>query len=184
MCWHAARWNRWGMSTNNEGTGIATTSTPATPVNAACAGAPSLLIATIVGLVHAGFTYYWASGGGFLLSTVSERATSVFDGHEQWLYPVAVVKTIFALLPFLYLLMRRKLVKARLVLGLGGLILLLWGGINTVTANLNFFGVMDAGADTARNELIGHAFVWDPLFFIWGMAVIVFLISTRQLKRA
>lgn len=150
------------------------------PVNAARAGAPSLLIATLVGLVHAGITFYWATGGQFLLSTVSDRATSIFDGNEQWLYPVGAVKALFALLPFFYLLMRRRLRKARVVLGIGALVLILWGGINTVTANLNFFGVLDTGAE--GNELIGHAFVWDPLFFVWGMAVVVFLVSTRKLK--
>lgn len=152
------------------------------PVNAARAGAPSLLIATFVGLVHAGVTLYWASGGQFLLSTVSDRATSIFDGNEQWLYPVGAIKALFALLPLLYLLMRRKLNKARVVLGIGALVLILWGGINTVTANLNFFGVLESGV--GGNELIGHAFVWDPLFFVWGMAVVVFLVSTRKLKDA
>lgn len=152
------------------------------PVNAARAGAPSLLIATLVGLVHAGITFYWATGGQFLLSTVSDRATSIFDGNEQWLYPVGAVKALFALLPFLYLLMRRRLRRARIVLGIGAVVLILWGGVNTVTANLNFFGVLDSG--TEGNELIGHAFVWDPLFFVWGMAVVVFLMSTRKLKDA
>ena len=168
-----------GMSTPH--TGAPMTTAPK-PVNAARAGAPSLLVAMTVGLIHAGFSYYWGSGGSFLLSTVSERATSMFEGNEAWLYPIAIAKTVFALLPFLYLLMRRRLAKARIVLALGGIALLIWGGINTVTANLNFFGVINSGADATRSELVGHAFVWDPLFFIWGMAVTVFLVSTRQLK--
>lgn len=168
-----------GMTIQNVG---AEGGTAPKPVNAARAGAPSLLVATLVGLGHAGITFYWASGGQFLLSTVSDRATSIFDGNEQWLYPVGAVKSLFALLPFLYLLMRRRLRKARIILGIGALILILWGGINTVTANLNFFGVFDSSAE--GNELIGHAFVWDPLFFIWGMAVVVLLVSTRKLKDA
>lgn len=168
-----------GMTIQNVG---ASGGTVPKPVNAARAGAPSLLIATLVGLVHAGVTFYWAAGGQFLLSTVSDRATSIFDGNEQWLYPVAALKALFALLPLLYLLMRQRLRKARIILGIGALVLVLWGGINTVTANLNFFGVLNSGAE--GNELIGHAFVWDPLFFIWGMAVVVFLVSTRKLKDA
>ena len=51
--------------------------------------------------------------------------------------------------------------------------LVVWGGLNTVVGNLVLAGwiVPDGGYD--RAGMIGHAWLWDPLFLAWGLALAV-----------
>ena len=57
--------------------------------------------------------------------------------------------------------------------------LVAWGGLNTVVGNLVLAGaiVPDGGFD--RPGMVGHAFLWDPLFLAWGLALAVGLWGSR-----
>ena len=63
---------------------------------------------------------------------------------------------------------------------LGAVALLLWGGVNTFTANLVLAGVLNPGDGFDRDGMVGHAWLWDPLFLLWGVALSVALLGTRH----
>lgn len=141
----------------------------------------ALLIAAVVGVVHGLFSLYWAIGGDWLINTLGDRIVDVFAGRRWLLFPVTVIKIGFAMVP-LALLVRdwplRRL--SRLVCWLGAVVLVLWGGMNTVTGNLVLSGLIRPTAGYDRPGMVGHAWLWDPLFLIWGLAVMTGLVATRD----
>lgn len=153
--------------------------TPADGVRAA------LLTAAVVGTVHGIFSIYWGFGGTWLVNTLGDDLVDLWQRHAVLLVPVGVVKVIAALLPLV-------LVKGcagpapwwhralRYVSWAGAVLLILWGGVNTVTGNLVLGGVVvpDGGYD--RAGMIGHAWLWDPLFLLWGVALGVGLWLSRR----
>lgn len=138
------------------------------------------VVGAVVGVVHGLFSLYWAFGGDWLISTLGDRIVDVFAGRRWLLFPVTVIKVGFAMLP-LVLLARgwplRRL--SRLVCWLGTVGFVLWGGINTVTGNLVLSGLLRPAAGYDRPGMVGHAWLWDPLFLIWGITVTIGLLSTR-----
>ena len=59
-------------------------------------------------------------------------------------------------------------------------VLIFWGGINTVVGNLVLGGAIEPSGGYDRPGMIGHAWLWDPLFLIWGTALAVGLAGSRQ----
>jgi hypothetical protein len=55
-----------------------------------------------------------------------------------------------------------------------------WGGLNTVTANLVLAGVIRPDGGFDRPGMVGHAYLWDPLFLLWGAALVVALRVSRR----
>ena len=53
------------------------------------------------------------------------------------------------------------------------MLLILWGGVNTVTGNLVLSGTVEPDGGYDHDGMVGHAWLWDPLFFIWGVALVV-----------
>ncbi|WP_203567878.1 hypothetical protein [Aestuariimicrobium ganziense] len=62
----------------------------------------------------------------------------------------------------------------------GAAVLVGCGGLNTAVANLVLAGVLPRGDDFDRAGMVGHAWLWDPLFLLWGVALVVGLWATRQ----
>ncbi|MGI8459476.1 MAG: hypothetical protein ACR2LI_15380 [Propionibacteriaceae bacterium] len=58
----------------------------------------------------------------------------------------------------------------------------MWGGLNTVTGNLVLAGVVHSAGGYDRDAMVGHAWLWDPLFLAWGIAVAVTLLLTRSTR--
>ena len=54
-----------------------------------------------------------------------------------------------------------------------------WGGLNAVVAHLVLAGAIAPGADYDHAGMIGHAWIWDPLFALWGLALAVALVVGR-----
>lgn len=64
----------------------------------------------------------------------------------------------------------------------GGLLLIAYGGTNTIVSGAVLAGLIqpEGGYDPA--SITGHALLWDPLFFAWGAALILALWFSRPVR--
>ncbi len=140
----------------------------------------ALVVASVLGAIHAGFSLYWAGGGTFLVASLGTDLVEQFQGRQWLLAPVGVVKLLAALGP---LALARSAWPARrvsrLVCWLGALLLIVWGGLNTVVAHVVLTGVITTDSGFDRPGMVGHAYLWDPLFLAWGVAVAIGLWVSR-----
>lgn len=139
-----------------------------------------LVAAGVLGAIHAGFSIYWSIGGTWLLSSLGSNMVTRFQGWEWILAPIGLAKLIAALAP---IALARQGWPVRMftrsVCWLGTLALIAWGGLNTVVGNLVLAGVIpQSGYD--RAGMIGHAYLWDPLFLAWGGSVAIGLFASRD----
>ncbi len=142
---------------------------------------PGFLIGGFLGCIHAGFSLYWAAGGSWLVWTLGNSLLETFRGKEWLLVPVAVIKLIAALAPIL--LARRGWPAYRLTRGicwLGALVLVAWGGLNAIAGNLVLAGLLRSPSGYDHPGMIGHAYLWEPLFLAWGLALALGLRATRK----
>ncbi|OYN98446.1 hypothetical protein CGZ95_13955 [Enemella evansiae] len=141
-------------------------------------------IAAVAGVIHGIFSVYWGFGGNWLLETIGARLVEAFEGRRWLLLIVAAVKLGFAVVPFVWA--RRGWPRHWIwrvgCYGcyLGAVILVLWGGANTVIGQLVLAGVIRPDGGYDRAAMIGHAWLWDPLFVIWGVALLVGLLRLRH----
>ncbi len=141
-----------------------------------------LLGAAAAGLVHAAFSLYWAAGGRWLLDTVGAWAVDLADRSPgpavALLLAVAAVKIGGALCPLLNEAGRLPGSAAtwRRVFLAGAVLLIAYGGLNTIGA---WIGI--AIDHTLTAPQLGHAALWDPLFLLWG---VLLLLGTRANHRS
>lgn len=139
-----------------------------------------LVLAAVAGIGHGVFSLYWALGGDWLLATVGQRMIEQFADARWMLVPVGLVKITAALAPMVLGATGWPLRRlSRLVCWTGAVLLLLWGGAGTVVAQLVLAGAIDGGDGFDRMGMIGHAWLWDPLFVLWGGALVIGLLQTR-----
>lgn len=139
------------------------------------------MAAAVVGAVHAAFSIYWSMGGTWLLWSLGSSLQATFQGWEWVLAPVGVVKITAAVAP---ILLARRGWPARAVTRsacwLAALVLITWGGLNTIVGNLVLASVIHPQSGYDRSGMIGHAFLWDPLFLGWGAALAAGMIASRR----
>ncbi len=139
------------------------------------------VLAAVAGGVHTGITLYWAIGGRALLWTMGDAFIAKFASVMWILYPLAAVKAVGAFGPLWFQSHQwqpsRSLI--RLVYWCASVVLLIWGGLNTVVSNLVLFGIIRPSAGYDRPVMIGHAWIWDPLFVVWGLGLLLGLTRTR-----
>ncbi|MEO7131634.1 MAG: DUF3995 domain-containing protein [Dermatophilaceae bacterium] len=143
-------------------------------------GVGALLVAGALGAIHAGFSLYWAAGGHWLIWSLGSDLVDSFQGREWLLVPIGGVKLIATVSPIV--LARRgwpARAFTRAACWVGALALVGWGGLNTVVANLVLAGVIQPGSGYDRPGMVGHAYLWDPLFLAWGAALTVGLASAH-----
>lgn len=141
-------------------------------------GRPAFAIAAICGLVHATVSAYWAAGGTALLATLGQTILSTVGDRTWLLWPIAALKALAAALPLLF--QRTGWPPLTRTIGwAAGIVLVLWGGVNTVTGNLVLSGIISPAGGYDHEAMIGHARLWDPLFLIWGLALLTGLWHTR-----
>lgn len=140
-----------------------------------------LIAATALGGIHAGFSLYWAAGGTALAWSLGSDLVASFQGREWLLAPIGAIKLIAAVTPMVLAHWgwpARRVTRSSCWLGAS--VLILWGGLNTVVANLVLVGVIQPQSGFDRPGMIGHAWLWDPLFLAWGVAVAIGLLATRS----
>jgi hypothetical protein len=134
-------------------------------------------VALGLGLTHAGFSAYWGFGGHWLLRTVGEWAVTVVDTDRQRagliLGGVALVKAAAAVIPGLVVYRRMPWPRVwRAVSWVGGIGLLLYGGANVVVSGAVLAGLIQVDGGYDRAAMVGHVALWDPLFALWGLALL------------
>jgi len=137
------------------------------------------------GVLHAAASLYWALGGRWLLATVGQWAVDLSArapvGAGVVLGLVALVKFLAAMVPigvaYGKVPWRRFW---RPVMWAGGLLLVVYGGVNTVVSAAVLGGHIrpDGGYDEVAMR--GHAYLWDPLFLLWGSALVLSLWVSRK----
>jgi hypothetical protein len=148
-------------------------------------------VAAVLGLASAGVSGYWALGGTGLLDTVGgdierwgrERSTAVL----VVLWVLVVLKAVVGVAPLVVLGVGSPPLPAwthgrapRVLCWIAGVVLALYGGLLTVAGLLVEAGVIDAADDADEHALAWHAYVWDPWFALWGMAIVVALWRSRR----
>ena len=145
----------------------------------------AVAVACGAGLLHAIASLYWALGGPWLLDTVGEWAVELVEesplGAGLLLGLIALLKATAAIVPLL--VDRGRMPWPRFWRGLcwvGGPLLVVYGGLNVVVSVAVLTGMVepDGGYDTAA--MVGHAFLWDPLFLMWGAALVIWLRLTAR----
>lgn len=143
-----------------------------------------LVIASVIGFTHGMFSLYWSWGGTWLLDTVGHDVAAAFNDRGWLLALVGIVKLVAAVIPLIATWKRWKSLGFwRTVSWAGAFVLTLWGGMNTLTASLVLWNVLPGGPSVDRPGLIGHALIWDPAFFFWGITLAAGLFLTRKSKR-
>lgn len=147
-----------------------------TCVRAACAA----------GLVHASFSAYWALGGQWLLDTVGREAVQVSSDSRLLtglgLGLVALAKACGAVIPVAAAYGR--IGWAGLWRGLswaGAGLLILYGGVNAAVSNAVLAGWVVPADGYNFPAVAGHAWLWDPLFLLWGLFLGGYLLLSRNL---
>jgi hypothetical protein len=146
-------------------------------------------LACIAGTVHAGFSLYWALGGQWLLATVGQWAVQLSAEAPLQaglgLGIVAAVKLLAATIPVAVAYGRMPRQRFwRAVSWAGGLLLVVYGGVNTLVSGAVLGGVVRHAGGYDLPAMIGHASLWDPLFFLWGTALVLSLWYSRRSSTA
>ncbi len=68
----------------------------------------------------------------------------------------------------------------RAVSWVGGLLLVVYGGVNTVVSGAVLTGVIRPTGGYDVDAMIGHAWLWDPLFLVWGATLVLSLWYSRK----
>jgi hypothetical protein len=141
--------------------------------------------AVLAGTLHAAFSLYWATGGTWLLDTVGDWAVDL--GDEQPLLAgigLGLLGTVKLAAAWVPLLVESGRVGARRrwrrVSWAGGLALVAYGGSNTVVALAVVTGVVHPAGGYDSAAMLGHAALWDPLFLVWGVALLASLWVSRD----
>lgn len=142
-------------------------------------------VAGAAGAVHAGFSLYWALGGRWLLSSVGPWAVDLARraplAAGAALGVVAVVKLAAAAVPIAAVHGRvSRQTWWRAVSWAGGLFLVAYGGINTAVALAVLAGAITPAGGYDVDAMRGHAYLWDPLFLVWGGALVLALWLSRR----
>jgi hypothetical protein len=134
-------------------------------------------VAISLGTMNAAATGYWLAGGTALLSTVGgeieEWGRQRSGGVLVVLAVVLLVKVGVAVLPLVLDRVRGPYVR-QVGRGLGwtaAVVLTLYGGLLTVVGLMVQAGVVDESSDADDTALAWHAFLWDPWFLAWGIAL-------------
>jgi hypothetical protein len=132
----------------------------------------------VLGIVYAAVSAYWAIGGTGLLDTIggSLERTARAGGTavSATLWAVVLVKLIAAGLPLAALSgtltgPRRRVIWA--LARLEAVVLVGYGFVLTAVGLLVQARVIHRSAHSDSRALAWHAFLWDPWFLLWGLAV-------------
>lgn len=123
---------------------------------------------------------YWALRGRLLLPTVGDWAVRAVDRSPVQagvlLGAIAAIKALAALIPVGVARGRLPWTRFwRAACWVAGAFLVLYGAVNVVVGSAVLLGVVTPAGGHDTEAMVGHALLWDPLFVIWGAALIVWL---------
>ena len=139
-------------------------------------------VAAGLGTAHAAASLYWALGGDALVETVGAWAVAwrtespIAAGLS--LAAIGMIKLAAAWVPWSAARSGGPRGALRVVCWAGAAVLVAYGLVNTAAANLVLTGILGAVVDLAATR--GHAWLWDPLFLAWGLALVGGLWRTRR----
>jgi uncharacterized protein DUF3995 len=141
--------------------------------------------AGVVGVLHAAASLYWALGGQWLLATVGQWAV---DLSAEAPFAAGIALGLIALLKFSAATIPIGVAYGkvpwarfwRAVSWAGGLLLIAYGGLNTAVSAAVLAGLIRPEGGYDPEAMRGHAYLWDPLFFTWGMALSLSLWLSRN----
>lgn len=140
----------------------------------------------VLGLVHAAWSLYWALGGSWMLDTVGQWAVvSQLQTPRQTFFIlllIGLVKIAAATIPVAveYGTMGGRAFW-RVISWTGGVGLVLYGGVYAGSALAVLTGLLVPEDGYSPRVMMGHAFLWDPLFFTWGLTLVISLVLTRPM---
>jgi hypothetical protein len=141
-------------------------------------------VAALAGLLHAASSLYWALGGTWLLPTVGRWAVRLSEQHPVRaglaLGVIALGKLVAAVVPVA--VDAGRTTRPALWRGIswaGGSLLVVYGGVNTAVALAVVSGALSPAGGYDADAMRGHAYLWDPLFLLWGAALVLSLALSR-----
>lgn len=143
---------------------------------------PWLLVAAVLGSLHAAASLHWALGGDLLVGTVGEWARSWRSDSPASaglaLGAIGLGKLAAAWVPWLAARRGgpRHGLRMAAWLGAGGLVL--YGLSSTLAGAVSLTGLLGPLDDPAATA--GHVLLWDPLFLAWGLALAAGLRAGRR----
>jgi uncharacterized membrane protein len=143
------------------------------------------VLAVVLALASAATTAYWTLGGTALLDTVGGAVESLARerGAAAVLLGGVVVLAKLVAAVLTLALLRRPRRAVRVLAGLAGILLTLWGGANVVLGGAVLTGVLDLGPVADERALRWHVLCWDAWFLLWGLALLVVVAATRRGQR-
>ncbi|GHD52493.1 DUF3995 domain-containing protein [Mycetocola manganoxydans] len=144
--------------------------------------------AGVVGILHAAASLYWAVGGQWLAATAGQWALDLSVeapvATKVGLGFIALLKFLAAIIPVAVAYGRVPGARFwRSISWVGGILLIAYGGLNTILGAVVLAGLITPDGGYDRAALMGHALLWNPLFFIWGAALILSLWFSRHDRR-
>ncbi len=145
--------------------------------------------ALLLGVLYAGVSAYWGFGGTALLDTVggaferAGRAGSV--GLIAVVWVTVLLKLLAATLGLVVVIGRPPLAAAQRRLAqrmawAAALILILYGGVLSITGWLVQLDIVSPAANADHKALRWHAYLWDPWFLVWGVLLATGLARSIQ----
>lgn len=140
-----------------------------------------LYLFLIAGSLHSIATFYWAFGGNLGLATVGHWTIEFKQNYGIKflivLLFVGLLKLTATWTPIILTFKENKLIN--IVSYMGGIFLIVYGGMNTISGWLKLLGVISVDF---KLSVIGQSFIWDPLFLLWGLGLLIFLKSNRKIQ--
>lgn len=142
---------------------------------------PALILACAAGLLgglYAAISAYWGVGGTALLDTIGgalERDARARSPGLLAIVWITVVLKLFASVAGVLATARPRWLSsgryraARRVAWFAAALLVVYGGVLTLTGLLVQTDVVHAAAHADQRALRWHAFLWDPWFLVWGL---------------
>lgn len=97
---------------------------------------------------------------------------------------IGLVKAVAAVLPVAIEFGRVRAPFWRFLCWAGGIVLVIYGGMNVVASSAVLMGLVRPTGGYDREAMIGHAFLWGPLFLLWGLSLTVWLGIARSGRRS
>ncbi len=145
--------------------------------------------ALLLGVLYAGVSAYWGLGGTALLDTVGgafERAGRTDSvGLIAVVWVTVLLKVLAAILGLVIVIGRPPLAAAQRRIAqrmawAAALILILYGGVLSITGWLVQLDVVSPAANADHKALRWHAYLWDPWFLVWGLLLATGLARSRH----